>query len=324
MLLNRELIDRIKEHFAGKSSSQLRDIMAQQPGRRWSFEAHVAAEEVLEERKDGLAQEPLLPTKIPLPKITQVPEELIDGEISDDQQDPLFPKITYVPEELIDGLILGFLIGYLFVPYFRRRDFPSFSMPFGKNMAWFAIDTRDQHAVATAFQLQDTTRCVWEKGIEAAHNNQVFVTPPVGDWILVPSTSLYLMPGKLTMLLEQLSSQFSDVQYFCHQEEIELYVWARAKNGTIERAFGWLGKQSTTLMDVGEPDEDEQSLGIVIEDGQPRYYDDRKRTTIPFQAEDLFELANQWSINPELLDVRMMDEMIGIVGNSDHSNQLRV
>ena len=62
MVQDRRLIDDIKRHFSEKSSDELRAIIETQDSDRWSPPAFIAAREVLDDRRDGKASEPLIQT----------------------------------------------------------------------------------------------------------------------------------------------------------------------------------------------------------------------------------------------------------------------
>src|SRR5947199_331590 len=139
---DRLLIDTIKARFARKSSAQLREIVQANDQARWSPEAMVAADEVLQDRTAGRAEEP--------------------------------------------------------------------------------------------------------PGTEAAYQSSVLVTPPLADWTLAVGTALF-PPGRaeafVKPLLERLSGQFGEAQYFCTHRDVELHVWARATQGRLVRGYGWLGEK---------------------------------------------------------------------------------
>src|SRR5207249_2093071 len=143
----------------------------------------------------------------------------------------------------------------LVLPYYRRRERPDLPVPFGPKMAWLAMETTDTAAAATALGLRQATHASWGQGIEAAHHGSVFVTAPVGDWILAVGTPLFQAPdgtaAALKPLLEQLGRQFTDAQYFCNHRDVGLYVWARARRGRLVRGYGWLGAQGCTLWEEG-------------------------------------------------------------------------
>src|SRR5579864_6524085 len=105
----------------------------------------------------------------------------------------------------------------------------------------------------------------WAEGVNEAGHASVFITPPLADWTLAVSTALF-PPDRaetfVTPLLERLSRQFGDAQYFCTHRDVELHVWARARQGRLVRGYGWLGQKSLTLWDEGAATKQERALGF--------------------------------------------------------------
>ena len=321
MSQDRELIDTIKPNFARKSSAQLQEIVQAPHKDRWSPEAVAAAAEVLQDRLAGRAEEP------------QVPEE---------EEEP--PPVHYEPGEVALGVLGALLTGYLVIPYYRRveKD-PDQPMPFGPRMAWLALDTADTEAAATALGLEGTRNVIWAEGIEAAHQASVFVTPPLGDWTLAVSTALF-PPDRaeafVKPLLERLSRQFGDAQYFCTHRDVELCVWARARNGRLVRGYGWLGQRSLTLWDEGGQTKEERDLGLQPFEGRASVIERAPDTNVATgttrpgdrisapaaagQDEDwdavfpdeasVMQLASLWSIDPTTLDEQFKEPETGLLG----------
>jgi hypothetical protein len=292
---DRQLIDAIKIHFARRSTAQLQAIAGGKDGDRWSPEAAVAAREVLQDRLTGLAQEP------------QMPEE-------DD-----LPEYHYEPEHGELAVLAGLFTGFIVIPYYRRSERPDLPVPFGRKMAWLAMETTDTDAAATVLGLRQATHASWGQGIEAAHHGSVFVTPPVGDWTLAVGTPLFQAPDRTAAavkpLLEQLGRQFKDVQYFCNHRDIELHVWALARRGRLVRGYGWLGAQGRMLWEEGTPTKEERDLGFRFGAGQPPQVDQGDgKDLVPFSEDALFQLACYWSIDPTALDKEFREPVSGLLG----------
>jgi hypothetical protein len=272
------LIDTIKSHFARKSSAQLQEIVQAEDKDRWSPEAIAAAGEVLQDRMARRAQEP------------QVAEE-----------EPAPPPYHYEPEEIALGALAGLLTGYLVIPYYKRVEVehPDLPVPFGPKTAWLALETTDTEAVATALELREAQETTWAEGIDAAQQASVFVTPPLGEWTLAVGAALF-PPDRaesfVKPLLERLSRQFDDAQYFCTHRDIELHIWARARKGRLVRGYGWLGERGFTLWDEGGMTNEERDLGFPNEAG-------------------VMQLAYLWSIDPTTLDEQFKEPVMGLVGN---------
>jgi hypothetical protein len=301
---DRQLIDTIKAHFARKSSAQLQDIVQAKNPDRWSLEAIAAADEVLQDRLAGRAEEPLVAEEEPPP--------------------PPPPPDAYTLAFLALSL-LGSLSGHLHlhvhvhrVNYAGDPD-PDLPVPFGPKMAWLALETTDTEAVATALGLREAQAATWAEGIDAAQQSSVFVTPPLADWTLAVGTALF-PPDRaeafVKPLLERLSRQFGDAQYFCTHRDAELHIWARARQGQLVRGYGWLGERGLTLWDEGEQTKEERDLGFRFFDGRSPAVEQAqdKNVTLPDEG-GVMQLASLWSIDPTTLDAQFKEPVMGLVGS---------
>jgi hypothetical protein len=251
---DRHLVDTIRAHFARKSSAQLQEIAQANNQERWSPEAMLAAQEVLQERMAGRAQEPLVAEEEPPP-----------------------PPVHLDPYSLaflaLGAAFLTSLSGHVHIPHLRI-DYagdddidPDLPVPFGPKLAWLALETTDTEAIATALGLGEALAATWAQGVEAAHQSSVFVTSPLADWTLAVGQALFppdRVDAFVKPLLERLSRQFGDAQYFCTHRDFELHVWARARQGRLVRGFGWLGERRLTLWDEGGLTNEERDLGLGV------------------------------------------------------------
>jgi hypothetical protein len=301
-----DLIDTIKVNFARKSSAQLLEIVLTTDDERWSQEAIAAANELLDERKAGRAEEPATPE-------VEAPQ-----------------AVSYESYGLaLAGLAaFGLLTGHLIVPVPMRNyavgPDPDIPVPFGSNMAWLALETADTEAVATALGIRDTRTATWTQGIDAAHQNSLFVTPPLADWTLVVGTPL-LPPERLVEfvkpLLQRLSDQFGDAQYFCTNQALGLHIWARARKGRLVRGYGWFGQKGFTLWDEGAKTKEERDLGFEfshphgVTDGQPS----NQNGSGPDEGW-VMQLAYLWSIDPMTLDGQLKEPVMGLLGSVAESD----
>jgi hypothetical protein len=291
MTHDRQLIDAIKTHFARKSSAQLREIVEDDNPERWSPEAVAAADEVLVDRMAGRAEEPLVPEEEPPPPLPPNPHSLA-----------LLAGLAPVGGTLLHAAALALVNSG---PY-RRGSTPlnaDVPVPFGPKLAWLALDTTDTQAVATALGLREVRSATWEEGVDAAYRSSVFVTPPLADWSLAVGRALFppdRMEAFVKPLLERLSRQFGDAQYFCTHRDVALHVWARARQGRLVRGYGWLGERSVTIWDEGAPTKEERDLGIRFNGG-------------PDEA-SVMHLADLWSIDPTSLNEQYKEPVMGLVG----------
>jgi hypothetical protein len=297
MSLDPDLIERIKANFARKSSAQLQVIVNDKSSERWSPEAVVAAGELLRARQAGRAKEPLVAEAEPEP-----------------------PTVHYDPDELALGVLSGLLTGIVHIPYteFGPVENPDLPLPFGKGMAWLAVESTATRAVAGAVGLKGARAATWEEGVKAAHQASVFVTPPLGDWTLVASTGLFptgRIDAFVKPLLEKLSKRFGDAQYFCTQETVKLSAWARARKGALVRGFGWLGQTGTTLWTEGALTKEERRIGLLFSNSPVPTTGAADPEKVDTPDEDcVMGLAANWSIDPSALDALDKEPAPGLLG----------
>jgi len=298
MSQDRHLIDTIKTHFARKSSAQLQEIVQAKHQDRWSPEAIAAADEVLQDRLAGRSEEPRVAEEEPSP-----------------------PPCHYDPDLVALGFLGGLPTGYLVIPSFRVEPAgnPDLPVPFGAKMAWLALETRDTEAVATALGLREARAATWAEGIDAAYHSSVFVTPPLADWTLAVGTALFppeRAEAFVKPLLERLSRQFGDAQYFCTHRVVELHLWARALKGRLARGYGWLGEKGLTLWDEGGQTKEERALGFGSFDGRsPAVEQARNTNSILPDEGGVMQLASLWSIDPTTLDEQFKEPLLGLLGH---------
>jgi hypothetical protein len=148
--------------------------------------------------------------------------------------------------------------------------------------------------------------------MKAAHQGSVFVTPPLGDWTLAAGTALFPLDRADTFvkpLVERLSREFGDAQFYCTQQDIGLHVWARARKGRLARGFAWLGQQNLTLWDEGKQSREERDLGFPLLVAPAVKQED----SFPDEG-SVFQLASFWSIDPMSLDAEYREPVPGLLG----------
>jgi hypothetical protein len=92
---------------------------------------------------------------------------------------------------------------------------------------WFALKASDSAAVVDALELADATAANWESGLAAVYDSKrndawVFVSPPVGGWILavsclLPCPTVQSHDGagrRFDALFSRLMKRFDDVQFY--------------------------------------------------------------------------------------------------------------
>ncbi len=199
-------------------------------------------------------------------------------------------------------------------PWPRDRKLPA---PFHTTPCrWLAIKSGNPRLVQTALGLRKATACSWEEGLHAAHEQKLFISPPVNGWIFVMGASLP-DPGedvdKCFCFLLDLSRKLGQVQFFSFNRVVNHHAWVHAEEGRIQRAYAWAGK---TLWNQGRLTKAEMDLDLKCWDyTTPAIPVDYGRTDPNCaNTEKVPLLAARWSVDPTAVDARMLKEAQGISG----------
>jgi hypothetical protein len=171
-------------------------------------------------------------------------------------------------------------------------------VPFGYKSTWLVINTVDANAVVLTLALKDVQPATWQEGVHGNHN--VFVSPSILGWTSVLIRFLDVNEPRFLPLLETLSRQFGEVQYFGTHRVVDCHSWAKAIDGRVVRAYSWLGESGEVLLDLGERTPEEKELGFHFID--PLTVDrDWKTGDCPVE-DDVIHIAAKWSLNPLEID----------------------
>lgn len=240
---------------------------------------------------------------------------------------------------LVFGMALGIaLICLLLVVYFlrtgrlaTRRDsrrpesIPgSWKLPssfYGTPCRWLAIRTTNMHWVQTALRLHNPAPCSWEEGLSAAHEQKLFIAPPVAGWILVFGSNLPDPAEDVDRcfhFIANLSRKLGEVQFFSFNRVVSHHAWVHADQGHVQRAYAWAGR---TLWNQGRLSRAEQELRLRCFDygeSAERIYFAHGSPAI-LNTERVPLLASRWSIDPTAINARMLRESHGIAGEMSRS-----
>jgi hypothetical protein len=191
----------------------------------------------------------------------------------------------------------------------------------GTSFRWIAIRTSRLQAVQTALRVTKATPCTWEEGLSAAHEQKLFISPPLNGWVLVLGAHLPEASedvDRCFRFLIELSRKLGHVQYFSVNRALSHHTWVQAEQSTILRAYSWAGK---TLWNQGLKTSAEIELslkcfpyGEIPERppfGQPDPFA-RNTERVPL-------LASRWSVDPTAVDPRLLSETHGIAGEVSRS-----
>jgi hypothetical protein len=187
-----------------------------------------------------------------------------------------------------------------------RPPKPDKPVSFGFKCAWYAAKTDDGAAVAAALGLRNLVESPWARGIAAAYADNVFVTPPLGEWVLAAGWKLFYdgrTPAPTVLpILKKLSKAFGEAQYFASYRVPEAHCWALARDGKLVRAFGFVGERGECNWNEGRPTNAERALG---------------RAALEFPGPDeshVMKVAAAWSIDPSELESGRYEPGVGRLG----------
>ena len=181
---------------------------------------------------------------------------------------------------------------------------------------WIAVRTTDPRAVQKALRLANPTICTWAEGMAEARERRIFITPPIGEWVLAVGPGLP-DPGddvdECFHLLTDLSRKLGLVQYFSFNRALGHHAWARLDAGEVLRAYAWAGH---VAWNQGPPSPAELGLGLHCLAYLETHASDWSEAPDPVlqNIERLPILAARWSVNPASLDERHFTTGRGIVG----------
>lgn len=187
---------------------------------------------------------------------------------------------------------------------------------FASPCRWIAVRSTDPRAVQKALRLANPTICSWAEGLADAREGRIFITPPIGEWVLAVGPGLP-DPGEdvdaCFHLLTDLSRKLGLVQYFSLNRALGHHAWARLDAGEVLRAYAWAGH---VAWNQGPPSPAELGLGLqCLEylESHPSDWSDAADPSLQ-NIERLPMLAARWSVDPTTLDERHFSTGRGIVG----------
>ena len=193
---------------------------------------------------------------------------------------------------------------------------------FGYKIVWIAVKTDNKSELSKILGLKNSKPSNWKSGIENAYENSVFITPQIGDWTLAVGMGLPLGDSqesieKLEKVLNKLSSEFGEAQFFGTHRVVEYHNWLKSVNGKMERVYSYVGESMENIKVYGKPTEPESKLNLFNslseEAKSDEYYD---REDLDYADEELvMKIAEYWSVNPTKLTERTdIKNELGIIG----------
>lgn len=193
---------------------------------------------------------------------------------------------------------------------------------FGYKIVWIAVKTDNKSELSKILGLKNSKPSNWKSGIGNAYENSVFITPQIGEWTLAVGMGLPLGDSqesieKLEKVLNELSSEFGEAQFFGTHRVVEYHNWMKSVNGKMERVYSYVGESMENIKVYGKPTEPESKLNLFNslseEAKSDEYYE---REDLDYADEELvMKIAENWSVNPTKLTERTdIKNELGIIG----------
>lgn len=181
---------------------------------------------------------------------------------------------------------------------------------------WIAVRTTEPRAVQKALKLANPTLCTWAEGMAEARDRRLFITPPLGEWVLIVGSGLPDPSDDVDQcfhLLTELSRKLGLVQFFSLNRAVGHHAWARLDCGEVLRAYAWAGH---VAWNQGPPSPAEIGLGLKCYDyhEQPECVWSGAPDPFLHNVERIPSLAARWSVDPTSLDERHFIAGRGIAG----------
>lgn len=202
------------------------------------------------------------------------------------------------------------------------QTIPDSAVGFGYKNMWIAVKTDNQSKLAELLQLKNTKECNWKVGINKAYEDAVFITPVIDSWTLATGYSLSIGQSitsihELKILLESLSMEFGEAQYFCTHRVVDYHCWMLASKGKVNRIYSYLGEQGENIVIEGEATAFEKKFNLVNTLSEEAKDDNYFENTDLFYPDESFvmQMANEFSIDPSELDTRKdLPLSLGLLG----------
>jgi hypothetical protein len=137
---------------------------------------------------------------------------------------------------------------------------------FGFKTMWFAVKSQKPEKVAHALGVKTPREIEWDKGVDEAYKNSIFITPPIDGWVLAVGWGLFveeMTKDNILSKAKDLSREFGEAQFFSTHRITEAHVWVKSVNGQIVRAYSYIGESGKNFFVEGEPTSIEQKYNLI-------------------------------------------------------------
>ena len=194
---------------------------------------------------------------------------------------------------------------------------PNHASLFESPTRWLAVRGGDPQSVQAALGLHNTAACSWEEGLAHARDQRLFISPAIGEWVLVVGSGLPDPSEDVDVcyrFLTALSRKLGHVQFFSANRIVAHHAWARLEAGRVCRAYAWAGhtvwnqgRLTLTEMDLNLECFGYGESGARVDFAHP--------DPAAVNTEKVASLAARWSVDPATIDERQLKAGHGIKGD---------
>ena len=123
--------------------------------------------------------------------------------------------------------------------------------------------------------------------------------------------------AELENLLNALSAEFGEAQFFGTHRIVEFHCWMKSTNGKMKRIYSYVGESMENIKVFGEPTKAEEGMKLfnsLSKEAENEAYFERE--DLDFADEIMvMNIAEKWSVNPTKLSERTdIKNELGLAG----------
>lgn len=204
--------------------------------------------------------------------------------------------------------------------YMKSLD-PNKPIDFGIKTVWIALKANSSEEVAKYLEFTKQNSVDWIEGTIRAYEGEIFITPPLDEWILIHGMGLPSPDSKFgnhesVELLNFLSNKYGEVFLFGNHRVSSVAFWSKSKNGILNRLYvvaDGIGES------IGEPSKLELKWNLIdLTPGVEAPNEDEWDGYLYPGEDEVIEMAKFWSINPMDISKLQNVEGKGIVGRMNN------
>jgi hypothetical protein len=195
---------------------------------------------------------------------------------------------------------------------------PTRPMTFGRKIDWMVIKSENHVAIVNEFKKsgKKSFRTNLENGIYAAYALNIFVYPPINNWILVLNPLGGLTTDERYEHLKKLSCKYGEVQFFGSFRGVSYSAWMKFLNGKAIRAYSVAdGKIFNNEGDLTEMEKEfiEKAIRNAMFNEELEWINGEGKLLSISDEENVLKMAEKWSINPDKIDEINIQELGTII-----------